>query len=110
MNETKMTGVVPGYEALAEVLEEALKQSSHGKGKERHSQAKPFLQQPICELPRMVGVAGTAYQVMKKTQEAMRLPPDRAVTELLGAIVYTAATIIVIRENAARKEITSNEK
>ena len=48
----------------------------------------------------MVGPAVTAYQVMKKTQEALRLPPERGVQELLGAINYAAATILIIRENA----------
>ncbi len=92
--------VPAGYEDLAAILQEALDQSSKGKGKERHQQAdRPFDRQPICELPRMVGPQGTAYQVMKKTQEAMRLPPDRACAELLGAIVYAAATIKIIREN-----------
>lgn len=90
-----------GYEALAAILQEAIDQAANGKGKERHQQNdRPFLRQPICEIPRMVGPAGSAYQVMKKTQEAMRLPPERAVVELLGAINYAAATIIVIRENA----------
>jgi len=89
-----------GYEDLASILLEALAQASVGKGKERHAQNRPFDRQPICELPRMVGPAGTAYQVMKKTQEALRLPPDRAVAELLGAINYAAATIKIIRENA----------
>ena len=92
--------VPEGYEDLAAILQEALDQSAKGKGKDRHAQDKPFDQQPICALPRMVGPAGTAYQVMKKTQEAMRMPPDRACAELLGAIVYAAATIKIIRENA----------
>lgn len=93
--------VPKGYEDLAAILQEALDQAAKGKGKERHQQAdRPFDRQPICELPRMVGPAGTAYQVMKKTQEALRLPPDRAVAELLGAINYAAATIKIIRENA----------
>ncbi|QXN72703.1 hypothetical protein RCZAHN_94 [Rhodobacter phage RcZahn] len=96
----KIVNVPAGYEDLASILLEALAQASVGKGKERHAQNKPFDRQPICELPRMVGPAGTAYQVMKKTQEALRLPPDRAVAELLGAINYAAATIKIIRENA----------
>ena len=93
-----------GYEPLAAVLQEAIDQAAKGKGKERHQQNdRPFLRQPICEIPRMVGPAGSAYQVMKKTQEAMRLPADRAIVELLGAINYAAATIIVIRENEAER-------
>lgn len=95
--------VTPGYETLAAVLQEALDQAQAGKGRERHQQgATPFDRQPIVELARMVGPGGPAQQVMKKTQEAMRLPPERAVVELLGAINYAAATIMVIREKAAR--------
>lgn len=90
-----------GYEILAAILQEALDQAACGKGKERHAQAGRALdRQPICEIARMVGPAGPAFQAIKKVQEAMRLPPDRAVPELLGAIVYAAATIIAIRDKS----------
>lgn len=96
---THVANVPQGYDSLAEVLIMALDQAACGKGKERHAQGDtPFDRQPICELPRMVGPAGTAYQVMKKTQEAMRMDADRAVKELLGAINYAAATILILRE------------
>lgn len=89
----------PGYEGLALVLQGALNQAQNGKGRERHQQGDtPFHQQPICEIGRMVGPGGTAFQAMKKTQEAMRLPKKRAVAELLGAINYLAATIILMDE------------
>ena len=73
-------------------------QAQSGKGKERHAQDKPFIRQPILEIGRMVGPASAAGQVIKKTQEAMRLPKDRAIAELLGAINYAAATILLIQE------------
>lgn len=89
-----------GYEKLASVLTLALKQASEGKGKKRHAVGDtPFDRQPIMELPRMVGPSGTAYQVMKKTQEAMRMDAGPAVAELLGAINYACATILIIQEN-----------
>ena len=101
---TEMVDVPEGYDSLAGVLVMALEQAASGKGKERHARPDvPFERQPICELPRMVGPAGTAYQVMKKTQEAMRMDADRAVAELLGAINYAAATILVIRENEQQR-------
>ena len=91
--------VRPGYECLAQVLQRALDQAQSGKGKERHQQGgTPFERQPIIEIGRMVGPGGPAQQVMKKTQEALRLPTDRAIAELLGAINYAAATIIVLEE------------
>lgn len=93
--------VEPGYEPLQKVLDSALEQAQSGKGKERHQQGStPFVYQPICEIGRMVGASGPAFQAIKKTQEAMRLPPDRAIRELLGAINYLAATVILIEEQA----------
>lgn len=94
--------IVPGYGPLASVLQEALNQAQDGKGKERHANDKPFLKQPIMEIGRMVGVGYQTGQAMKKAQEAggmlSRGEPDRAVAELLGAINYLAAAIMLIRE------------
>lgn len=93
---------VAGYESLAAVLNEALDQASHGKGKERHANGRDFLDQPIMEIGRMVGVGYQTGQAMKKTQEAVgmlnRDQRDRAIAELLGAINYLAAAVILIRE------------
>ena len=93
---------VAGYESLAVVLNEALDQASHGKGKERHANGRDFLDQPIMEISRMVGVGYQTGQAMKKTQEAVgmlnRDQKDRAIAELLGAINYLAAAVILIRE------------
>ena len=94
--------VKPGYETLAVELQKALNQSQVGKGSERHANARPFVHQPIMEISRMVGPGGTAYQVMKKTQEALgmvdRGQNDRAIAELHGAIIYAAACALLIRE------------
>lgn len=92
-----MQEVRQGYERLADILQAALNQAQQGKGSERHQQGgTPFHHQPIVEIGIMVGPGGPAQQVMKKTQEAMRLPHERAIAELLGAINYAAATIIVM--------------
>lgn len=96
--------VQPGYERLAEVLQAALDQAQAGKGRDRHAQNDlPFHRQPIVEIGRMVGPAGPAQQVMKKTQEAMRLPSERAIQELLGAINYAAATIILLEDKQSHQ-------
>jgi len=58
----------------------------------------PFDRQPICEIARMVGPGYCLGQAMKKAQESARLPRDRAEAELLGAINYLAAAVIVLRE------------
>lgn len=91
----------PGYNSLFDVLIDALDQAAEGKGKERHvSGDEPFEQQPICEITRRTGLGFPTGQAVKKIYEALRMPPDRAVAELLGAINYIAAAVIVRRENA----------
>lgn len=96
--------VEDGYGSLASVLQAALNQSQGGKGAARHTDGgKPFLDQPILEIVRMLdGIDGHAFQVMKKTQEANRMvrkgQHDAAVHELFGVIVYAGAAILRIRE------------
>lgn len=93
------------YAPLATILNAALDQASAGKGHDRHSDNKPFLSQPILEIPRMLGIGGVGghvYQIMKKSQEANRMAMrgryDAAVRELYGVINYAAAAVILIQE------------
>lgn len=99
---TLARSVEQGYEPLAEVLQLALDQAQSGKGKERHANGRPFDRQPIMEIGRMVGLGYPTGQAKKKIQEAVgmsnRDEADRAVNELLGAIIYSAAAILLIRE------------
>ena len=93
--------IVPGYEPLAEVLQEALNQSQHGKGKKCHSNGKPFLEQPIITGSRESGPGGLVFQSRKKILEAMNCDDDeRAIEDMLGAIVYVAAQVILRRESS----------
>lgn len=98
-------GGVPGYEPLARVLGLAYDQSAKGKGKERHANARPFAKQPIMEIGRMLGSTadGEMYQIIKKVQEASNMVArgnaPAAKAELLGAIVYAAATYLLIEES-----------
>lgn len=101
--------VEPGYVPLAKVLQFALNQAQHGKGKERHANDKPFLQQPIMEIGRMVGAGYNIGQAMKKAQEAMRLPPERARAELLGAINYLAAAYLLSEEQQEKQSFLPKE-
>lgn len=87
---------VPGYEPLAGVLHRAYAQAAAGKGAERHAQGQPFDQQPMQDLIRLYGLGFALGQAAKKAQEAQRLPRDRAVTELLGAINYLAGAVIAL--------------
>jgi hypothetical protein len=85
------------YLSLHSVLWEALLQASEGKGKERHaSEGEAFENQPICEIARRLD-GGPLYQAVKKIYESKRLPGEAGVRELLGAINYIAAEIIVRR-------------
>ncbi|HEY5793426.1 MAG TPA: hypothetical protein VIU82_00300 [Bosea sp. (in: a-proteobacteria)] len=90
------------YAALQGVLDEAYRQSAEGKGNARHANDKPFTEQPILEIGRMVGPGFAAGQVMKKAQEAIgmasRGETEAAANELLGAIVYAASAVVLVRE------------
>lgn len=94
--------VTEDYLALHRVLMLAYEQSSSGKGKNRHANGKPFLQQPIMEIGRMVGIGYQLGQAMKKAQEAggmaSRGQIAAAQAELLGAINYLAAAHIQLGE------------
>lgn len=101
-----------GYEALAGVLRRAFEQASAGKGKERHSNGKPFTEQPMLSINRTLGsIDGMLYQAAKKSAEARGLPTtERAVAELLGAINYLAGAVILLEEGMlhGKASITSN--
>jgi hypothetical protein len=93
----------PAFASLAGILQAAHDQAASGKGRERHSDDKPFLDQPIMEIARMLaGIDGHSFQIMKKAQEAARMVRreqfDAAVRELLGVINYAAAAVLLIRE------------
>lgn len=96
--------IAPGYETLAEVLDAALEQAQAGKGKERHaSDGEAFGDQQIVQLGEWMGSTHFEIgQAAKKAIESTRLPPDRAEAELLGAINYLAAAVIVLRRQRAR--------
>ena len=87
------------YTSLQQVPHEALLQASEGKGKERHAEdGEHFECQPICEIARRVGGGYQLGQAVKKIYESQRLLGEMGTAELLGAINYLAAAIIVRRE------------
>lgn len=85
-----------GYESLMIVLRRAFTQAAFGKGKERHAQDMPFEDQPMQKLIALYGPGFALGQAAKKAQESQRLPKDRAIAELLGAINYLAGAIIAL--------------
>lgn len=103
------------YAALADVLNDAYMQAARGKGHDRHSQDKPFLEQPILEIVRMQAtIDGHTYQIMKKAQEAGRMLTRQqyraAVHELYGVINYAAAAVIRISEIETESLPTTRER
>lgn len=86
-----------GYETLLAVFVRALFQAAHGKGKERHAAVgEPFEGQMMQDMARRFGVGALLGQAFKKSEESQRLPHDRAVAELLGAINYLAGAVIAM--------------
>lgn len=85
-----------GYEPLALTLQRAFIQAAHGKGKERHANGEPFTEQVMQDMARRFGVGALLGQAFKKSEESQRLPHDRAVAELLGAINYLAGAVIAM--------------
>lgn len=96
---TRYFDLVPGYESLATVYDSAIEQASEGKGKERHAEdGEPYERQIICEVARRVGLGYPLGQAVKKIYESQRLGGERGVAELLGALNYVAAAVIVAKE------------
>jgi hypothetical protein len=92
------SAAVDHYAPLRRALDLALEQAAEGKGKERHANDKPFDQQPMMEIGRMVGHGFCLGQAIKKAQESSRMEPDAAKRELLGAINYLAGAYLLLEE------------
>jgi len=96
------------YFELAQVFEAAFNQAAVGKGKERHaySEEEAYQYQVLCEIDRRLrgNADGPLYQAVKKIYESARMDPQRAIHELLGAINYTAAAVILLKEKLDQKE------
>lgn len=103
---------VEGYELLANILTDAFEQSATGKGRERHGLGDPWDKQPIITLGREFGIGGTNFQSAKKMREAQKMAErgeyGAAERELLGAIVYAAASVALVREAAEKKSCYEN--
>lgn len=91
-----MTEIPAGFEPLADVLARAFRQAAFGKGQDRHGGGLPFVEQPMQQIIKLHGLGFPLGQAAKKCQEAQRMPADRAVHELLGAIVYIAGAVVAL--------------
>lgn len=89
------------YAPLYDVLMDAYSQSASGKGKERHGNDLPFVEQPIMKIAEEHGLGFLTGQAVKKLGEAHKLlelkGTDAAQAEILGAIVYSAAAVLHLR-------------
>lgn len=96
------------YQMLETILVEAKSQACDGKGKERHAvDGEAFEKQQICEIGRRLKgnpAAGPLFQAVKKIYESGRLGGEAGVRELLGAINYIAAGIVLTRESNGLKQ------
>ncbi len=95
------------YARLKAVFADAADQASAGKGAERHDpNAENYEDQQIVQLCEWMGSNhGDIFQACKKAIESANLPHDRARAELLGAINYLAAAVIVLDRAEARAEV-----
>jgi len=85
------------YQNIRAVLDRAYEQAAAGKGHERHATGQDFSAQPMQTISGLLGDNhGCLFQAIKKCQESVRLPKDRAVNELLGAINYLAGAVIFL--------------
>jgi len=93
------------FNLLRDVYADACEQASGGKGRERHDpNAERFENQQIVRVNEWLGSNhGDLFQAVKKLIESARLPPDRARAEILGAINYAAAAVIIIDRKNGRK-------
>lgn len=98
----------PYYESLSSVLNEAYDQASCGKGVNRHAYGEEkFENQVICEIAKRLnptGFSAPLFQAVKKIYESTRLDSKAAKHELLGAINYIAASIILIENSMVKEE------
>lgn len=89
---------MPEYQELARILDEALQQAQSGKGHERHGAGHgSFEDQRIVQINEQLGSNhGALYQACKKAQESAGLPYERGRVDLLGAINYIAAAVLIL--------------
>lgn len=96
--EMKAHRLMVDYSKLQAVLDKAYERAAHTKGRERHAGDRNFEDQPIITITRMVGHGFTRGQAIKKIEEAGRLGKEEAINEILDAIVYLAADVVVLSD------------
>ena len=87
---------------LEDVLKRAVERTNT-KGAERHRDGdEPFEEQPIMEISRRLyyhPASAPLFQAVKKIYESKKLARSDAINELLDAIVYISAAIMLLEED-----------
>lgn len=91
-----------GYENLFNILGEALERAQTSKGRERHAPKNEFFSDQIIFIIERLNVGWQRGQAIKKIVESSVLElkgkKDMVIEELLDAIVYLAAKVLILRE------------
>lgn len=87
----------PLYESLAIVLRTAYCHAAYEKGHERHAEDDVPFEEQISARINKEHRGFALGQALKKIHEAGRLPKERAVKELLGAINFIAIEVIQLK-------------
>lgn len=85
------------YERPARVLDDALDQVMHGKGKQRHATDEPFEKQGMIRRNK-VHRGGCLFQAAKKVEESERMNNGDKRRELLGAIMHIVGEIMTLED------------
>lgn len=98
---TKPAAPSPVDHPLYPVLIEAIEQVMFGKGERHGGNTTPFLEQPWRHYAQLHGRGFLTGQAAKKLEEAASCRVGREFeSEVLGAIVYAAMSILKERDNA----------
>ncbi len=90
---------------LFPIFEEAILQVTHGKGQRHGGVSTPFMEQPWLHYAKLHGIGFLTGQAAKKLEEAASTKQGDAFSqEMLGAIVYTAMSIMYSRMMSNRKQ------
>lgn len=103
-----MPKIDPHYRSLHRALMLAYEQAATGKGKQRHADDIPFENQKMLRNARKYGYKALLFQAVKKAEESVRLHEiygvEATIRELLGAINYLAAAVILLEERGTKNK------
>ena len=87
------------YQCFEQVMQNCIDQIQHGKGHERHGEDDSFQHQSTWKITQECGEGFPIGQACKKALESNRLPKDRKITELRGAVGYLLIALLYLEGN-----------